>query len=167
MKLRQIYAERRERIVEYYKLTNSMEITGRKFGISRERVRQIVTRMGYRKPLKVYFTKEQHLAQKFARKVEKFWNKIDKQECWLWRGFIHRTGYGCLSFNGKHWYAHRLAWILSGRELAKGECLINSCKNKTCCNPDHWFIGTWIESILYRDKKLTRKNLFDSNQTLK
>lgn len=74
---------------------------------------------------------------------ERFWPKVEKTDgCWIWKGSVWHL-YGNFFFRGKVWQAHRVSWVLSGRELpAKPLVLDHMCRNKTCVNPDHLRVVT-------------------------
>ena len=75
-------------------------------------------------------------------------SREDKNGCWIWIGSEGGRGHGHLRWNGRIWYAHRLAAFLwlgfdpdSGLwVLHKGDC------NKLCINPDHLYIGTHADN---------------------
>ena len=78
-----------------------------------------------------------------------FWAKVNKTEgCWLWTASRKERGYGQFLWQGKMHRAHRLAWVLSGRELpGKGLELAHSCHNKLCVNPEHLRPATHLENM--------------------
>ena len=49
--------ERNIQILNEYKEVGVMQLVGDKYGITRERVRQIVSKYGYKKPIKVRLSK--------------------------------------------------------------------------------------------------------------
>ena len=82
---------------------------------------------------------------------ERFWSRVNKgapDQCWPWRGWRSKKGYGQFSFQhvGKH-YTHRLAVILSGRNTPAGMIVMHACDNPPCCNPAHLRIATNADNL--------------------
>jgi len=74
-----------------------------------------------------------------------FWARMQKgkeDECWLWQGTIHESGYGVLGWYGKQWKAHRLAYYLIHGEIEEDMFICHSCDTPLCCSPKHLFSGT-------------------------
>lgn len=74
--------------------------------------------------------------------AERFWAKVDRRgpdECWAWLG--GRAGkdgaYGTCYHDGRHTTAHRVAYLLAGREIPDGWEVAHLCGNPGCCNPAH------------------------------
>lgn len=68
----------------------------------------------------------------------RFWAKVDKSgECWEWTASLKPNGYGSFVFEGRTWYAHRLAYTLARGEIPHGLQLDHLCRNRACVNPDH------------------------------
>ena len=72
----------------------------------------------------------------------------DPSGCLLWIGSLCKGGYGCFWFNGHLMAAHRLAWLLDGRELPEGKVLRHSCDIRRCVNLDHLSVGTQLDNAL-------------------
>ena len=75
--------------------------------------------------------------------------------CWTWTGAASGYGtskdkshkYGHVQHEGRTWRAHRLAWIAFKGPLKKGDCVLHSCDNTLCINPDHLRLGTQADNI--------------------
>jgi len=90
------------------------------------------------------FTDEQK-EESFKRR---FFEKIDKKsinECWLWKGFRNKKGYGSLMHTKENGQvqAHRASWMIHYGEIPNGLIIMHSvCDNPPCCNPNHLQLGT-------------------------
>ena len=63
--------------------------------------------------------------------------KINTNGCWIWSGGSTKKGYGRTSFGNSTYYTHRLAYSLFVNEITKNMLIDHTCRNRTCCNPDH------------------------------
>jgi len=82
-----------------------------------------------------------------------FKNCIENKEtnCWEWQGAKTPAGYGVYRAWGKNYYTHRLA----AKEYLDFDInselhVMHKCDNRSCCNPEHFIIGTNADNV--RDK---------------
>lgn len=68
---------------------------------------------------------------------------IPEAGCWLWMRGIANTGYGAVYVDGKRWDAHRLSWAAFRGPIPSGYWVLHKCDVRSCCNPDHLFLGPW------------------------
>lgn len=82
-----------------------------------------------------------------------FWARVECGElCWNWQGtLVHK--YGSLTWQGRTWRAHRLAWVLTYGAIPSGLCVLHRCDNPRCVRPGHLFLGTQADNNRDRDEK--------------
>ena len=88
--------------------------------------------------------RKQNRTQKMDSKKtasEKFEEQVIRQDgCWGWKGGTNGKYGKILTKHG--WLAHRLSWILHFGEIPKSMCVLHTCDNTICTNPNHLFLGT-------------------------
>ena len=87
---------------------------------------------------------------------ERFWSKVEKHgpgQCWPWIAGTNTWGYGNFKVRGKTKTASRIAWELANGQIPDGMCVLHTCDNPPCCNPDHLSLGTHQDNIADRDAK--------------
>jgi hypothetical protein len=73
--------------------------------------------------------------------------------CWEWQGALSGKGYGRVKVDGRIYLPHRLeafwAGLISDPADGTGRkvCILHSCDNPKCCNPDHLKAGTMSQNM--------------------
>lgn len=135
------------------------------YHITRERVRQILTKLDVEKP-KLY--KKEDLKLSYSNKtkqrlLEKI--KYSDYDCWEYIGCKTKTGYGWFSYCGISQYAHRVSYQIfnniklnnEGRNSSETICVLHICKNRSCINPDHLYLGTQQDNA--KDRSIDKINM--------
>lgn len=68
-----------------------------------------------------------------------FWSQVSKDPgggCWIWQGQLQK-GYGRVGYQGRSWFAHRLAYQLLWGSIPEGKTLDHLCCNTRCVYPWH------------------------------
>jgi len=125
-------------IVSLYNEGQSLKQIGDSFGVTHERIRQIldkekIKRRPVGRPPKLRYKK------RFGRLTtkEKFLSKVfyTHDDHWVWNGMVRP--YNHFRINNRSRYAHHAAFIIfKGRE-PEGR-LTRVCNQPGCVNPDHW-----------------------------
>lgn len=62
-------------------------------------------------------------------------------DCLEWQGANSGDGrgggYGCVSYMGFKWKAHRLMYSLVNHPVPPNKQIHHKCDNRKCCNPEH------------------------------
>jgi hypothetical protein len=86
---------------------------------------------------------------------ERFWAKVSvgsQEECWLCSGCLH-DGYPSFYHDGLADRAHRYSWLIHKGAIPTGMCVLHSCDNRRCVNPNHLWLGTRKENNEDRTQK--------------
>lgn len=84
--------------------------------------------------------------------------KVMPDGCWLYQGPLYWNGYGGMSFMGKNWRVHRLAFHLWNGDIPKGHDICHTCDVRHCCNPAHLWSGPRQLNNRDTTDKLRNKN---------
>jgi hypothetical protein len=133
---------RDDQIAALYPLL-TMEQIGKRFGVSRQRVHQILRKRGY-----IAFG-----GNRMVPVAMRFWPRVAFGDgCWEWQGSRVSNGYGHINGIGNG-YAHRAAWELTYGPIPDGLQVLHRCDNPPCVRLDHLFIGTTLDNMRDRDAK--------------
>lgn len=131
---------RRLRFEEEY----TIEEIGMLYGITRERIRQLIGNTGW------FRREKRKTPYRNVKKQALLWLENRKKndpfdECWIWPFGVHpKFGFGRYNDsddNNYTKYAHRLAYEYFFGEIPKYAWVQHTCNNKLCCNPDHLFLN--------------------------
>jgi hypothetical protein len=99
-----------------------------------------------------------HLPKPEPKDLSRFLRKVDARggplACWTWTAARYEGGYGCFTVRNQHFGAHRvaLAWIGDG-DVSERRCVLHSCDNPECVNPEHLRYGTQRDNALDRETR--------------
>jgi hypothetical protein len=79
--------------------------------------------------------------------------RMTESGCWLWEKTVDEKGYGRTSLNNVAIKTHRLAWKLFVGEIPEGKHVLHTCDVRSCCNPNHLFLGTHKDNMQDRQNK--------------
>ena len=108
--------------------------------------------------------------QKRKPAEERFWAKVNKNTesgCWEWEASCNQYGYGQFSdINGKTIKAHRYSYELNKGPIPEGMCILHSCDNRRCCNPNHLSVGSHLENYhdMLNKNRQHYKNILNSEK---
>lgn len=134
------HQERNEAIARLYRSGKTMVQSGAPFGITKQRVRQILVQQGVTQ--RRFWSKVQpkpNPEEKIRIRQLKFWSQAaitaDTRKCWIWQGNQTPRGYGRTSWHGKTYYARQIALLIYKGTLPR--YILDGCGTRLCVNPHH------------------------------
>lgn len=96
---------------------------------------------------------ENKIKMKDIEMFYRFWSKVDIkdniEECWNWKAYVNKRGYGTFKYNCATFGAHRMAYVLT-KGLSNGWLQVQHlCNNGMCCNPSHLELGDNCKNVEY------------------
>ena len=86
-------------------------------------------------------------SQKEMTEEERFFDKVEKHDCWTWTGSRNSDGYGNFFYDNASGKAHRWSYEYHHGPIEDGLSVCHSCDHPYCVNPDHLFLGTQQDNI--------------------
>lgn len=76
---------------------------------------------------------------------------VDENGCWIWTKAIDQKGYGRIVIQKQQLGAYVASWRIhnGGDNVPQGLCVMHSCDNSKCINPDHLKLGTHQQNMLH------------------
>ena len=87
------------------------------------------------------------------KQVNRFLDKVKKtSRCWFWKGATIKNGYGRVTLGKKQYLAHRIAFSIFKGLIPDGNgyhgvCVMHSCDNRLCVNPNHLSLGSQKDNV--------------------
>lgn len=103
--------------------------------------------------------------------IDRFWKRVNKNgpipdqsvpyylgldQCWIWNGVPHGSGYSLFQANHKQVGAHIVSWVIHNGPIPIGMHVLHKCDVRTCTNISHLFLGTNKDNM--DDKKRKGRN---------
>lgn len=72
---------------------------------------------------------------------------IQENGCWNFTGYKDKYGRGAFGYRGSSHVAPRISYLLTKDDIPSGICVLHSCDNPSCINPEHLFLGTQMDNV--------------------
>ena len=86
---------------------------------------------------------------KIAENNKKLYEKCESNAdgCMNWTGSLNLYGYGVTRYAGKIMLAHRASYLFSVGKINNNLCVLHTCDNPKCINPEHLWLGTHQDNM--------------------
>lgn len=92
----------------------------------------------------------------FRDHIERNVSISDESLCWKWTGSIcPRLKWGIFNCRGSRIRAQTATYEVFCGDIIHGAQVLNSCDERTCCNPEHLFIGSYSDYRVQYMKRTT------------
>lgn len=82
-------------------------------------------------------------------------------DCHLWTASTNKFGYGKLAVGNNSWtFAHRFSYELNKGEVPEGLCVLHTCDNPACVNPEHLYLGDYKQNAVDREQRQRGNHAF-------
>lgn len=100
-------------------------------------------------------TRPRHYSRRGQSLQERLLTNSVKQPngCREWTGYINRTGYGMMRWDGKIRLVHRCAYQAFVGQIPDEHGVLHHCDNRRCIEGNHLFTGTNADNNADRVKK--------------
>lgn len=71
---------------------------------------------------------------------------VPEGDCLVWPGW-RVGGYGMMDTREGRVYLHRLAYAAAHGGEIDGPCVLHTCDNPPCCNPEHLYVGDRARNV--------------------
>jgi hypothetical protein len=135
------WQQEKEKIHRLIYLENrSLRQVGNLYGVSYERIRQLLSKWKFAPVSLVREPKSRDARYNRPSFYERFMRHVEvTPDCWIWRGYKHPQGYGVVQMikYTREVIAYRISWVLFRGDLMPGEWVRQKCKRRDCVNPAH------------------------------